>query len=171
MSSKKPKARITKDKILSLTYTLKSADGNTLETTSKHEPLTYMHGRQQIIRGVERALTGRRTGEKISLTVQPEDGYGYRDETLILDISESELTAHVSGDEPLAPGRTLYIERDKMRLPALVLEVSDGKVKVDANHSLAGKILFFEIEILDIRSASKEELAHGHAHTGSKCGG
>ncbi|HLF34467.1 MAG TPA: peptidylprolyl isomerase [Cyclobacteriaceae bacterium] len=148
--------RIQKDKVVSIHYTLKDKEGNILDTSSGREPLTYLHGNGNLISGMEEGLEGKSSGEKLDLEISPEKGYGVRNEELVQQVSRTAF-----GDQKVEKGMEF---QTKSGHTVVVTKVGLEQVTVDANHPLAGKDLFFNVEVLDIREATKEELDHGHVH-------
>ncbi len=124
------------------------------------EPLAIMVGRGGLIAGVESALRGKAAGERFDVRVAPEDGYGVRDEAAVQRVPKKFFAA----PDRLRPGQmTTLSTRDGDR-PVTVLKVGMSVVDVDVNHPLAGKTLAFEIEMVDVRDPTPDELSHGHAH-------
>ena len=151
---------ISKNKVVQIDYTLKDGEGNVLDSSEGRQPLAYIHGIGNIIPGLEVALDGKSVGDKIKTTVQPEDAYGKRDESLKQTISLKQF------DNPgdVKKGVQLQIRSEKGVRMAVVTEIQGDDVTIDLNHPLAGVELNFDVEIKDIREASSEELSHGHVH-------
>ncbi len=153
---------IENDKVVTLHYSLFNADdGSEIENSRETgEPMAYLHGYNNIIKGLEAALTGKAVGDEVDVTVSPEDAYGEYDNTLFQRISRKYLK-HAG---KLAPGKVVTVSTDEGPRMLTVLKVGLKTVDVDANHPLAGQSLRFVVEITDIRDASEEEKAHKHAH-------
>ncbi|MFQ5989430.1 MAG: peptidylprolyl isomerase [Candidatus Methylomirabilales bacterium] len=137
---------------VSIEYTLRLEDKNVLDTNVGSDPLTYVHGSQQIIPGLEKALEGMKIGDSKQVTIKPENAYGVVNEEAIVEVKKEELPqdalkegAQLQGRD--ANGRTIY---------ARVVEVKEQTVVVDFNHPLAGRTLYFDVKILDIQKASAE---------------
>ncbi|HEY3486594.1 MAG TPA: peptidylprolyl isomerase [Gammaproteobacteria bacterium] len=141
-------------------YTLKDETGQELETSRGHEPVTYLHGHGSMIPGLEKAIHGRKSGESFNITVPPEDAYGPRQENAIQRIS----IKHLHGAKNWKPGMLAVVETDHGPRQVMVVKVGHSMADVDVNHPLAGKTLSFDVEILEVRAATEEELAHGHVH-------
>lgn len=152
---------IKKNKIVGLHYKLHGEDKAVLDSSEGQEPLLYMHGHEQIVIGLERALDGKKIGEKLSVDVAPEDGYGQYDPKLTNLVEKKQFPANAKFEVG-----ALYEFTNSKGQPLVVqiTEVNKDTVKVDANHPLAGKKLHFDVEVVSIRDATKEELEHGHAH-------
>jgi len=152
---------IAKDMVVSFHYTLKDSEGDILDSSSGGEPLLYLHGYSQIVPGLEAAMVGKTLGAKFQVVVQPAEGYGERTEDMVLSVPKSQW------DLPAEVGAGEIVELSSPEgdvIPAIILEIKDDVVVLDANHPLAGKALHFDIEVTSVRVATKEELAHGHAH-------
>jgi FKBP-type peptidyl-prolyl cis-trans isomerase SlyD len=147
--------------VVSFHYTLKNKAGEVVDTSSGQEPLMYLHGHSQIVPGLENALTGKVSGNKLSVVVEPADGYGERRDDLVLTMPSS------SGKLPDGVGVGDMLELrspEGMRVPAKILEIKEDSIVVDANHPLAGEALYFDVELTSVREATKQELEHGHTH-------
>lgn len=152
--------KIAHDSVVSFHYTLKDETGSIIDQ-SYGEPLAYLHGHGQIVPGLEHQLTGRAAGEKLQVRVSPAEGYGEYDAALVQQVPR-EAFSRISG---LHVGMALQTQtRSGDHATVFVREIAAEFVTVDGNHSLAGKTLFFDIEIADVRAASEEEMAHQHVH-------
>ena len=151
---------VAQDKVVDLDYKL-TVDGEVIDQSEEGEPLTYLHGHSNIIPGLEKALEGKAVGDSLQVTVQPEEGYGPRDEEAIEDLSRADF------DDDIEVGATYYAQaEDGSVIPFTVLSVSGETVRVDFNPPLAGQTLNFDVKVLGVRDATAEELEHGHAHSG-----
>lgn len=153
--------QIQDDCVVSIHYTLTNDAGEELDSSVGSDPLVYLHGAGNIIPGLEDALTGSRTGDRIEVTVPPEDAYGPVDPDLIRRVSR-EAFAGVERVEPGMQFQTQGPNGQVMRVT--VRESGDQGVLIDANHPLAGQTLHFSVSVEGVRGATEEELAHGHAH-------
>jgi FKBP-type peptidyl-prolyl cis-trans isomerase SlyD len=146
--------------IVSLQYTLKNDAGETLDQ-SDAEPLEYLHGEENIVPGLERALSGRKVGDKLDVVVEPVDGYGERDPRGVQDVPREAFPA----DAPLEVGATFAVETPEGEPMQLwITKLEKDTVRCDANHPLAGERLHFAVEVVAIREATEEEKEHGHPH-------
>ncbi|GAA5435270.1 FKBP-type peptidyl-prolyl cis-trans isomerase [Deinococcus aquaticus] len=151
---------ITQDKVVELDYKL-TVNGEIVDQSEPGEPLVYLHGHSNIIPGLEKQLEGKAAGESMSVTVQPEEGYGPRDEDNIDDLSREDF------EDDIEVGQTYYAQaEDGSVIPFTVMAVEGDTVKVDFNPPLAGMVLDFDVTVLAVRDATSEELEHGHAHSG-----
>jgi FKBP-type peptidyl-prolyl cis-trans isomerase SlyD len=151
--------KIGKDKVVSIHYTLRDDEGNILDTSSGKQPLDYLHGHGNLIPGMEEGVEGKEKGDKLQIKVSPEKGYGLRDEQHVQQVP---LAAF--GTQAVHPGMQFQAGGDHGQYVVTVTEVGLDTVTVDANHPLAGKQLTFDVEVMDVREASEDELAHGHVH-------
>lgn len=150
---------IGQDKVVDLDYTL-TVDGEVIDQSEPGEPLVYLQGHSNIIPGLERALEGKTVGDDFEVVVQPEDGYGARDEDNVEELSREDF------DDDIEVGATYYAQsEDGSVIPFTVLSVDGEHVRVDFNPPLAGKVLHFAVKVLAVRDATAEELEHGHAHS------
>jgi FKBP-type peptidyl-prolyl cis-trans isomerase SlyD len=134
-------------------YTL-SIGGEEVDSSKDSGPLEFLQGSHNIITGLESQLYGMRIGDTRQIIISPEDGYGEVDPQAMIDM-------------PLEVGIELEIrDEDGELFPATIVEVSPATVKLDFNHPLAGETLQFDVEIVDLRAPTPEELDHGHVHGG-----
>jgi len=146
---------------VSIHYTLTNEEGEELDSSAGQDPLVYLHGAGNIIPGLESALTGGSVGDKLEVTVAPEHGYGAVDPDLIRKVPREAF----SGVERVEPGMQFQTQSPTGQVMRVtVKESNDQDVLIDANHPLAGQTLFFSVTVEEVRSATEEELAHGHAH-------
>lgn len=149
---------VTKDKVVSITYTL-TVNGEVVDESEAGEPLVYLHGHSNIIPGLERALDGKAEGDHLQVTVTPDEGYGERSEEnmQVLPIEEFEDDVEV--------GASYFAQSEDGSVnPFTVVSVSGNDVTVDFNPPLAGETLNFDVQVLGVRDATEEEIAHGHVH-------
>jgi FKBP-type peptidyl-prolyl cis-trans isomerase SlyD len=151
---------VEKDKVVNFHYTLKNADGEEMESSRERDPMTYLHGANNIIVGLEKAMEGREPGDTFEVTVEPEEAYGVRNEGNIQRVPLKRL----KGLGKIMPGQILNLQTNDGPVQVTVVKVGRFNVDVDANHPLAGQKLTFDVEITDIREASAEETEHGHVH-------
>lgn len=147
---------ITKHKVGVIHYTLRDSEGNILDSSQGKDPLHYLHGANNLIPGMEEGLEGRTKGDKLKLDVAPEKGYGTRDPELI-----EEVPLRAFGGQPIDVGMQFETNDGQV---VTVTKVSPDTVTVDANHPLADQSLHFDVEVVDVRDATPDELAHGHVH-------
>ncbi len=151
--------KVSLNKVVSIHYTLTDNNGVVLDSSSGKDPLAYMHGMGHLIPGMEEGLDGRTVGEKLNLKISPEKGYGIRDERMVQEVP----LAAFNGQE-IQPGMQFEAGSDEQRFIVTITAVNTETATVDGNHPLAGVELNFDVEVLDVREATEEELAHGHVH-------
>lgn len=152
--------QIAKNAVVAIDYTLTDADGQVLDSSESRGPLSYVHGAGNIIPGLEQALEGKDEGEKVNVTVPPEQAYGQRDDNLIQRVPKK-LFAETA--EP-QPGMQFQAQGPQGTQLLTVVEVEEDQVTVDANHPLAGKKLNFDVAVVNVRDATEEEIEHGQVH-------
>jgi FKBP-type peptidyl-prolyl cis-trans isomerase SlyD len=151
---------IESNKVISIHYTLSNDAGKVIDSSVGHEPMAYLHGSGNIISGLERALEGRRVGDKIQVSIAPADGYGERDAALLQQVPRRSL----KGMGEIKTGMQLQSKTAHGMRVFSVLRIVGDMVTLDGNHPLAGETLHFAVEVTDIRNATEEEIAHGHIH-------
>lgn len=145
---------IGKEKIVTVEYTLKDKAGNVIDTSKGRGALTYMHGVGHMIPGFETALEGKGSKESLSFSVEPLQGYGERNDAMLFPIPKDKF----QDPQNITIGMQVQVQTEQGATVMTVAEVSDQSVVLDANHPLAGKELFFDVEILDVRDATEAEL-------------
>ncbi len=149
---------IVNDSVVSFHFTLKNVDGKTIESSVGDQPLVYLHGHKGIVPGLEEALNGLKKGDTLNVTLPPEKAYGERNEKLVQKVPRAEFP------EEVQPGMQFQADTPAGPMIITVTQVTDAEVTIDANPEMAGQTLVFDIEVVDVRAATKEELAHGHVH-------
>ncbi len=151
---------VEKDKVVAFHYRLKNIAGEEMESSYAGEPMSYLHGANNIIKGLAKAMEGHAVKDTFSVTVEPEEAYGLRNENNIQRIP----LKHLKGSGKIIVGQVLKLNTKQGMVQVTVRKIGRFNVDVDANHPLAGETLTFEVEIADIRDASEEETKHGHVH-------
>jgi FKBP-type peptidyl-prolyl cis-trans isomerase SlyD len=146
--------------VVSIHYTLTDEAGAVLDSSSGGDPLAYLHGAGNIIPGLEKALEGKQAGDKLDVIVQPEDGYGVRDEGLVQQVPRRAF----QGVRDIKPGMRFNANTGQGAAQVTVTQVQGDMVTIDGNHALAGVTLKFSVEVSKVREATAEELMHGHVH-------
>jgi len=152
---------IAQHKVVTIHYKVTEvASGEVIDSSEGGAPMTYLHGAQNIIPGLEQALEGKQVGDEFEVTVAPADAYGdYSDERIQQVPHEA-----FQGVEKVEPGMAFTAQTEHGPINLIVTEVDEETVTVDANHPLAGKSLSFSVKVESVRDASEEEAAHGHVH-------
>jgi len=153
--------KIAPNLVATIQYTLKDDKGTLIESSVGGEPLAYIHGVGNLIPGLEDKLEGKVKGDKLNVTVKPDDAYGERDETLIEIVEKAEFD---DGEEITEGKEFQYDDEDGNIFHVRIVKIDGDKVTVDGNHPLAGKTLNFDVEVLGVRAATDDELEHGHVH-------
>ena len=151
---------ITADKVVLINYTLKNDAGAVLDSSAGGEPLAYIQGHGNLVPGLEKALEGKQDGSTVAVTVPPAEGYGIRDAALVQRTPKRAL----QGSGEIRKGMQFQGRTDDgMRLFTVTAVVGD-MVTLDGNHPLADENLHFAVDVVSVRDATAEELAHGHVH-------
>ncbi|MFY7919156.1 MAG: FKBP-type peptidyl-prolyl cis-trans isomerase, partial [Chryseotalea sp.] len=137
-------------------YTLTDNSGNILDSSKGRDPLFYIQGIGNLILGMEEGLEGKKKGDKFQIKVSPEKGYGVKDPNLM-----QQVPIKAFGGQELKPGMKFSTNQGHV---VTVTEVSTETVTVDANHELAGVELNFDVEVMEVREATADEISHGHVH-------
>ena len=156
---------ISENKVVTFEYTLKNDSGEILDSSENNTPITYLHGSGNIIPGLEAELEGKKIGDKFHASIEPEDAYGIRLEELVQTI-ERDRFSHLPKIE--VGMQIQAYDEDGMQILTIV-GISDTDVTLDGNHPMAGQRLHFDVEIIDMREATEEEIEFG-LDTGCDCG-
>ncbi len=132
-------------------YTGRLADGTEFDSSREREPLEFTLGKGMLIPGFEAAVEGHEPGDRVTVTIQPEDGYGAVDPELVFTVARAQVPDHI----PLEAGTPLQLSNEQGQMDVTITEVGPEEVTLDANHPLAGKELIFDIDILDCKPAKK----------------
>lgn len=154
--------QIENNKVVLFHYDLDEVDGNRIESSREGEPMAYLHGYPGILEALQEDLAGKQAGESAVVQVPPERAYGLR-----RDGAEFRVPIkHVNDGKKrrYQVGEVVSVHTRDGRRTASIVKVGKFNLDVDTNHPMAGKHLIFSIDIVDVREASEEELAHGHAH-------
>jgi len=152
--------KIAKDKVVALHYTLRNDGGETIDSSSGGEPLAYIHGNGSILPALEAALEGRESGEKFDLRLAAKDGYGERQAALVQVVQRKALATIGK----IKVGTQFHAQVPGGARVMTITAVDKDDVTIDGNHPLAGVDLNFNVEVLEVRDASPDELTHGHVH-------
>ncbi len=156
--------KIAKNTVVTLNYQLSDAQDSLIEEST--QPMVYLHGGyQNTLPKIEEALAGQEAGYKVTIQVEPEDAFGEYDATLVKIEPREALPAELEIGMQFegAPEETLDDDEAEVRI-FTVTDIADGKVVLDGNHPLAGISLRFSLDVVEVRSASEEEISHRHVH-------
>ncbi|MDA9240581.1 peptidylprolyl isomerase [bacterium] len=158
--------RVSHNHVITLHYQLKDDNEVILDKSyDSDEPMVYLHGHRQMIRGFEAAIAGAEMGEKRVFSVMPADGYGLRN----VNNTQRIPVKYLKHEGKLSAGQAINVNTDNGVKPGTIIKVGKFNADVDMNHPLAGKNLHFDTEIIAIRAATKEEIGHGHVHGSGGC--
>lgn len=141
-------------------YTLRDESGTEVESSRGSDPSAYLHGADNIIAGLEKAMEGHTVGDVFSTTLAAEDAYGQPDPKR----QQRVPAKHLVFKGKLKAGMVVQLNTSEGRVPVTVTKAGRHSADIDTNHPLAGQSLTFDVEIMDVREATDEEVAHGHAH-------
>jgi FKBP-type peptidyl-prolyl cis-trans isomerase SlyD len=147
--------------VASIHYTLTDDAGEVLDSSREAEPLSYLHGAGNIIPGLEQALLGKPSGSSLKVSIPPAEAYG----EVQPELMQVAPMAAFQGVDRVEPGMAFEASDPSGQTRRIVVKSVDGdQVTIDANHPLAGVQLHFDVDVVDVRAATDEEIAHGHAH-------
>jgi FKBP-type peptidyl-prolyl cis-trans isomerase SlyD len=152
--------QIKQNSVVSIHYKLTDKSGEVLDTSEGREPLAYLHGRGNLIPGLEKELEGKETGDKFNVTIEAKDAYGERNDALVRKVPRTAFKDVTD----LQPGMRFQSKTEQGTEVFTVSKVENDQVTVDGNHPLAGEDLTFDVEVADVREATEEEVSHGHIH-------
>ncbi len=149
--------------MVSVNYKLTDDAGKVLDSSDGSKPMVYLHGAGNIIPGLEKALVGKAEGDALKVRIEPAEAYG----ELIPDGIKTIEKAAFEGVETVEAGMVFEAKAPDGAMQEIVVVKVDGDaVTIDTNHPLAGVALNFDINVVSVREATKEELEHGHSHDG-----
>jgi FKBP-type peptidyl-prolyl cis-trans isomerase SlyD len=153
--------QVSQDKVVKIDYTLTNNQGQVIDSSQGREPLAYLHGKGNIIPGLEKQLEGKAVGDNLKVSVRPEEGYGNRDPQMVQAVPKGAF----KGIDDIKAGMQFQAQGPGGQTRVVtVTKVEGDQVTVDANHPLAGQTLNFDVTVRDVRAATPEELSHGHVH-------
>lgn len=151
--------KIAKDSVVRFHYTVSEVGQESLESSKDREPLAILYGHGNIIPGLETAMLDREAGESFGVDVAAADAYGEKRDGLSQRVPKKHF-----GAQKLEPGMQVVLQTNFGPRAVTIQKVGMSVVDVDLNHPMAGKDLHFDVEIVEVREASAEELEHGHVH-------
>ena len=157
--------KISNHKAVTVSYTLSNDSGAVLDSSNGREPLSYIHGTGGIIPGFEAALEGKSASDRVSFILAPVEGYGERNPELVFSLPKERF-----GEiDDLREGMQFAVNGPQGGMVMTVIEVGEKEVTLDGNHPLAGCNLHFDVEVLEVRDASEEEIAESLKATSCGC--
>lgn len=157
---------ISENKVVVLHYAVSDSEDTLIDSSYDHSPLSIIQGTGYLIPGLEKALEGHVKGDKFEVSVDADEAYGPREEGFVQSVPKELF----GGIEDLEVGAQLRAETDEGEQTVTVIDITDDEITVDGNHPLAGIDLKFDVEILEVRDATEEEIQHGHVHGEGGCG-
>jgi len=149
---------------VSIHYTLTNDEGEVLDSSIGDDALVYLHGTGNIIPGLEDALQGKAVGDKFNVRIAAKDAYGEQNDEMIQVIPR----AMFEGIDEIEVGMQFHADVSSGSGEVTIVKIEGDDITIDGNHPLAGMALTFDVEVVDIRPATKEEAEHGHIH-GAGC--
>lgn len=156
---------INNNTVVTLHFTVSTADGTQIDSSRDGKPMVVLQGSHFLIEGLENELEGKTAGDTFKINVPPELAYGERHDELMQAVPKSMFE-----DMEVTQGMTFRATTDDGEQSVMIVDVTDDEVIVDGNHPLSGLTLHFDVDVLEVREATEEELAHGHPHTEEGCG-
>jgi FKBP-type peptidyl-prolyl cis-trans isomerase SlyD len=156
---------ISQNKMVKIHYTLTDTDGKELDSSRNGDPIEYLHGNGNLISGLESELEGKTEGDKVHAVIQPKDAYGEYDEKLLIEVPRSQFDS----DAKIEVGQQFQANATGDAMIVTVKKVTDDKITIDGNHELAGKTLCFDVDVIGVRDATEEEIAHANEGCGCGC--
>lgn len=155
--------KISNNSVVKMHYSVLDTEGNIIDSSYEGEPLEFLQGQKFLIEGLEDSLVGHEKGDTFEVKVDSDDAYGPRHDGLV-----QQVPAEMFADFDVEVGMQLRATTDDGEQTVIVIEKTDEHVIVDGNHPLAGIDLMFDVEIIDVREATADELEHGHVHKEEK---
>ena len=157
--------KIENNSVVKMHYSVLDSEGNLIDSSYEGEPLEFINGSKYLIEGLENALIGKEVGATFEVDVVADEAYGPRIDGLVQKVG-----LEMFADFDVEVGMQLRASTDDGEQTVIVIEKTDEYVVVDGNHPLAGIDLKFDVEILEVRAATADEIAHGHVHSAGGCG-
>jgi FKBP-type peptidyl-prolyl cis-trans isomerase SlyD len=157
--------KIADKTIVKMHYSVLDGEGNLIDSSYDAEPLEFIHGTKFLLEGLENALTDHEAGDTFEVSIATDDAYGPRIDGLVQKVGSEMFT-----DFEVEVGMQLRAGTDEGDQTVIVVDKTDEFITVDGNHPLAGVDLKFDVEILDVRAATADEITHGHVHSENGCG-
>ncbi|MBE9503457.1 MAG: peptidylprolyl isomerase [Proteobacteria bacterium] len=153
------------NQLITIHFTIKDEKDNVVDSTEGQQPYSFLSGTHQMFPKVEEKIGQMEIGSKISMDLSPDDAYGEYDENGLKSTARSGFPDGVE----LKEGMTFLTQQDGVEAPVTIKKVESENVTIDFNHPMAGQAVVCDVELIDIRAATEEELSGQHAHEGG-CG-
>ena len=152
---------IQPNQVVTIHFQVKDTEGNVVDATTEDQPYAFISGRGQILPRLEEAISEMLIGSKKTIELEADDAYGQYQQEAVQTVKRGDFPP----DTELEVGMGFVANMgDGKQLPFVISQIEGDDITIDFNHPLAGKKLIFEVELVDVRDATPEELAHGHAH-------
>jgi FKBP-type peptidyl-prolyl cis-trans isomerase SlyD len=151
---------IEENKVVGFLYTLKNGAGEVLDHSEEDSPLHYLHGHNNIIPGLENEMVGKQVGDTFTAVISPDQAYGEYSDSLVQVVEKDSF----QGIDEVQVGMQFSAQLGGQMRIITIKDVQGDEVTFDANHPLAGETLHFDVEVVEVRDATDEELTHGHVH-------
>jgi len=158
--------KIAKNNVVVMHYAVSDSEGTLIDSSYEDKPMAIIQGTGYLIPGLDDALIDHQAGDKFEVAVSCEDAYGERHDDYVQTVPREVL----AGVEDLALGTQLRATTDDGEQTVIVIDVQDDVITVDGNHPLSGLDLSFDVEVIEVREATADELEHGHVHSEGGCG-
>jgi FKBP-type peptidyl-prolyl cis-trans isomerase SlyD len=158
--------KIAKNNVVVMHYAVSDSEGTLIDSSYEDKPMAIIQGVGYLIPGLDDALIDHQAGDKFEVAVACDQAYGERHDDYVQTVPREVL----AGVEDLALGTQLRATTDDGEQTVIVIDVQDDVITVDGNHPLSGLDLSFDVEIIEVREATAEELEHGHVHAEGGCG-
>ena len=155
---------IQKNHVVTMHYTVSTSESVEIDSSKNGKPLVFLHGHGYLVPGLEEALTDKKNGDTFTANVAAEKAYGERYDNLVQTVPKNMFEGM-----DVEVGMSFRATTDDGEQSVVIIDVTDDEIVVDGNHPLAGVDLTFEVEIIDVRDATPEEIAHGHVHGDGGC--
>lgn len=149
------------NKVVTFNYSLKDNEGTIIDTTENKAPLSFISGTSQILPKLEEAIGKMIIGSKKDVKLAAAEAYGEYDEKAVQQAKRDQFPAELNIEVGM---QYIASSPEGQQMPFIITDIKEDDITIDFNHPLAGKDLEFNVELLDVRDATEEELAHGHVH-------
>lgn len=155
---------IQKNHVVTMHYTVSTNESVEIDSSKNGKPLVFLHGYGHLVPGLEDALTDKKSGDSFTAEVSAEKAYGERFDNLVQAVPKNMFEGM-----DVEVGMSFRATTDDGEQSVIIIDVTDDEIIVDGNHPLAGVDLTFEVEIIDVRDATDDEISHGHVHGDGGC--
>ncbi|MDC0602933.1 peptidylprolyl isomerase, partial [Aliiglaciecola sp.] len=141
-------------------YRICDLEGHELESNFGKDPVAYLHGHNNMMVGIERALEGKAADDELSVELAASETFG----EFVENAHQRVSVKHLQGAKKWQPGMTAVLQTDKGAMEVSIVKVGKFMATVDTNHPMGGRTLNFDLKVESVRDATNEEVSHGHAH-------